>query len=124
MDIAGACAALVDSGAFSRLYPGAEDTPDYKTVEKALALFRDHSNLEYVYTVWYDDEGVPVFCVDSDQEDRALIGEAFGYSDATIRALEGEASADEEPMTDEWGIHISAYAPIFSRGRGVRRSRR
>lgn len=52
--------------------------------------------------------------VDSDPEEPAAIGEICDETKALDLAfLQGETTADDEPFTDEWGIHISAYSPIF-----------
>ena len=116
LEMARSCAALIDAKALSEIRPGMEDSEAYITVRTTLEAFRDNTDLEYVYTVWYDDNGNPAVYVDSDMEDTAYIGETFGYSDATISALNGTPAVDDVPVTDAWGTHISAYAPVYLDG--------
>ena len=60
-----------------------------------------------------DPELGAIFLVDSDTEEPAVFGEEFEWSDSTLAAFQGEVIADEVPYTDEWGTHLSAYAPIY-----------
>ena len=114
---AGTIAASVDAAAFSRLYYGCEGNADYNSVMDTLVLFRDHSGMQYVYTCWYDESGeVPVMCVDSDPVAPGAMGDDLGYAEATHLALHGTAAVYDMPVTDDWGAHLSAFAPITYEG--------
>ncbi len=99
---------------------GEEGSDDYNTLLEQLALFRDNAEIEYIYTLRKIEDGTVVFVVDSDPEEPAAIGEECELTDAMERTfIEGATFADDEPFTDEWGTHISAYSPIFVDGQIV-----
>lgn len=87
---------------------------EYNAVLDRLIVFRDNSDVEYVYTIRKNSEGVSVFVVDSDPEEPGLPGEDFGDDSYEVeQAYGGESVVNKEPYTDEWGTHISAYSPIY-----------
>ncbi len=115
-NIARTAAATVDAEAFENLKEGDEGTEAYKKIVEALAVFRDNSGVEYVYSSRRNDQGKAVYVVDSDPEEPAAIGQEFGddEGDAFPAAMDkGEAAANAEPYKDEWGVHLSACAPIL-----------
>ncbi len=114
MNIARCSAASVDGSLLSQIHEGDEGTDLYKNAVEPLINFRDNSGVEYVYTVRLNDSGVPVFLVDSDDEDPAVIGDEFGSTDEEVmNAFAGQTTVNSEPYTDEWGTHISAFSPIY-----------
>ncbi|MBR5970595.1 MAG: hypothetical protein IK016_09670 [Lachnospiraceae bacterium] len=119
LGIAESCAELVDAAAHARLSPGDENSADYQTVMDTLVVFRDHNEVQYVYTVKYDDEGIPVIWVDSDPDEPSSIGGAVNDFPETLIALDGTPTAADEPTTDIWGTHLSAYAPFYLDGEVV-----
>lgn len=119
LDIAGIAAEHVDAEAFGRLQKGEESSEDYRRVLHALERIRDSSDVEYLYTIRYNDAGEIVFVVDSDPEEPGLIDEPYVGSDAAFTALSGTPSAEDEPYSDRWGTHLSAYAPVFLEGKTV-----
>ncbi len=107
-------AAYVDGSLLDSIHAGDEETEAYQEVLDELELFRDNSGLEYVYTIRKNDNGVIEFVVDSDPEEPALPGEEFGDSSEELdRALAGETTVNNQPYTDEWGTHISAFSPVY-----------
>ena len=109
-------AASIDGNELSQIgndesYVGSEE---YNNVLDSLIVFRDNSDVEYVYTIRKNEEGSNVFVVDSDPDEPGLPGEDFGdESDDVDRAFGGESVVNKEPYTDEWGTHISAYSPVY-----------
>ncbi len=109
-------AASIDGNELSQIgndesYVGTEE---YNNVLDSLIVFRDNSDVEYVYTIRKNEEGSNVFVVDSDPDEPGLPGEDFGdESDDVDRAFGGESVVNKEPYTDEWGTHISAYSPVY-----------
>lgn len=92
----------------------------YNRVLEALAIFRDNSNAEYVYTVRYRDDKSCEFVVDSDPDEPGMPGEDFEGDEAEIAlAYSGKTVVTNEPYTDEWGEHLSAYSPIYADGKVV-----
>lgn len=110
-------AAAVDAEAFSRLYIGCQGNEDFNNVLETLCLFRDNAGLQYVYTTWYDENGIPVMCVDSDPVAPGDMEDALGYAEATHLALAGTPAVYDTPVTDDWGAHLSAFAPIIYEGK-------
>lgn len=114
-NIARSAAGTVDAEAFSELKVGDEGTENYKKVFDALAVFRDNSGVEYVYSSRRNDAGKAVYVVDTDTEEGAAIDEEFGENEGDafpVAMDQGEAAANEKPYKDEWGEHLSACAPI------------
>lgn len=107
-------AAAVDGHLLKSIQPGDENSPAFHAVLEQLALFRDSSGVEYVYTIKDSGNGMTEFVVDSDLEDPGALGEEFEeLSEEHKGAYAGETTVDSEPYTDEWGTHISAYSPIY-----------
>lgn len=118
-NLAACAAAAIDGEALESIAEGDEESEAYAEVLDALILFRDNAGIEYIYTVRPDSAQTAVFVVDSDPDEPAGIGDAFEWSDSTLAAFNGQVLADEVPYTDEWGTHLSAYAPIYNGNRVV-----
>lgn len=112
------CAAVNVSGdLLAAIEVGEEDTEEYATIINELALFRDNADIEYIYTLRQVGAEQFEFIVDSDPEEPAAIGDECEPTDAQGRAFsEKVTTVDEEPFTDEWGSHVSAYCPVFHEG--------
>ena len=96
------------------------DSEAYANVLDKLANFRDNSNAEYVYTVRYREDGSCEFVVDSDPEAAAMPGDDFEGDEVEIaQAYAGNTVVTNEPYVDEWGVHLSAYSPIYADGKIV-----
>lgn len=110
------CAAMNVSGdIFELIKEGDEGTENYNIIIDELTLFRDNADIEYIYTLRKTGEEQFIFIVDSDPEEPASIGEECEATDGLCTAFSEQiTAADEEPFTDEWGTHLSAYSPIFS----------
>lgn len=87
----------------------------YAYVYDKLVPFRDHSGIEYIYTL-AKVNGSPAFIVDTDLDQPGEYAEAYEASPDIQIALQGEAMVSDEPYSDEWGEHLSAYAPITYQG--------
>ena len=112
------CAAANISGEiFQTIAVGDEETENYAAIVEELALFRDNAELEYIYTLRMTESGEVQFVVDSDPEEPAAIGEECELTEALGATFSNKlTTADDEPFTDEWGTHVSAYSPIFHEG--------
>ena len=110
------CAAMnVKGDVLDTIEVGQEDSEAYASILKELGLFRDGTELEYIYTLRYLGDEKFIFLVDADPEEPASIGEECEATDAMMQSVEEQiATADEEPFTDEWGTHISAYSPVMN----------
>lgn len=98
-----------------------EQTEEYKGVaEKLLQIKKAAPALAYIYVLARTEkEGIFKFMIDiksgSARAEKAAAypGDEYDGSrfPALLEALNGP-SADKEPVTDEWGVFLSAYAPI------------
>ncbi len=94
---------------------GQEESEAYATIIDELALFRDGTDLEYIYTLRYMGDEQFIFLVDADPEEPAAIGDECEVTDAMMQTVNEQiTTADEEAFTDAWGDHISAYSPVMS----------
>lgn len=109
------CAAMnVEGEILAQIQVGDEGSDNYQVIIDELALFRDGTDLEYIYTLRHMGGDEFIFVVDADPEEPAAIGDICEITDGLVQAQEeGITTADEEPFEDEWGTHISAYSPIF-----------
>ncbi|MBO5353467.1 MAG: methyl-accepting chemotaxis protein [Lachnospiraceae bacterium] len=111
------CAAMNVSGDLLRnMEEGEEGTEEYEIILSELALFRDNAEIEYIYTLRQTGEEQFIFVVDSDPEEPADIGEECESTEGLVAAFtQHVTAADEEPFTDEWGSHLSAYSPVYDK---------
>ncbi|MBQ4231676.1 MAG: hypothetical protein II699_00215 [Lachnospiraceae bacterium] len=116
VNIAQCIAASIDPAELASIKEGDDadgGTEAYNSILDELTLFLENSGVEYCYTIGLNDSGVPVFLVDSDPEEPGLPGEDFGDdSEDVMNAFAGETTVNDEPYTDEWGVHLSAYSPV------------
>ncbi|MBQ9119552.1 MAG: methyl-accepting chemotaxis protein [Lachnospiraceae bacterium] len=115
MSIAKCAAANVSGDILKEIAHGEEESEAYATILDELAFFRDNAEIEYIYTLRNIGGEQYEFVVDSDLEEPAAIGEECEFTEALGKAYTDKATtADDEPFTDEWGSHISAYSPVLS----------
>ncbi len=114
INIAQCAAANVSGDVLKNINVGDEGTEAYAQIVDELALFRDNSELEYIYTLREVGEEEFIFVVDSDPEEPAAIGDECEFTEALGAACTDRVTlADDEPFSDEWGTHISAYSPVI-----------
>lgn len=119
MNVDKCVAGAVDGDLLQTIQVGDEGSTAYDTILEQLALFRDNSGVEYVYTLRKGAGGVE-FVVDSDPEEPGLVGEAFeDDAEELMQAFTGMTTVNAEPYTDEWGTHLTAYSPIYDSGNQV-----
>ena len=120
INIAQCAAANISAEIWQNIREGQEGTSKYEQIIHELELFRDHAEIEYIYTLRQTGENEFSFVVDSDPEEPAAIGEACDSSPALIKTFrEQTACADDAPLIDEWGSHVSAYSPILHNGSAI-----
>lgn len=112
------CAAMNVSGdILQEIQVGDEETEGYATIIEELALFRDNADIEYIYTLRQVGVEQFEFIVDSDTEEPAAIGDVCDNTEALTNAVTQKmTTADDEPFSDEWGSHVSAYSPVYHNG--------
>ena len=85
-------------------------TDEYNSILNSLAVFRDNSGVEYVYTIRKNEEGVNVFVVDSDPDEPGLPGEDFGDdSDEVDRAYKGESVVNSYEYVPNDNLNILKF---------------
>lgn len=116
--IAASAAALVDGNIVASVQPGEENTEAYLEVSNLLTTILDETGIEYLYTIRKTANGSVEYAIDAQIEDFSAIGDQFDDPEATP-ALNGQIVSNKEPYTDEWGTHVSSYAPIKVDGKVV-----
>ena len=116
LDISNTAAASVDADVLETVTAqDVENESDaYKTIIDELAIYRDNTDLEYIYCMEQTGPDSFIFTVDSSIDDPADYGDAVELTDALAVAGTGTADVDDEAYEDEWGKHYSAYSPIFN----------
>ncbi len=104
-------AAAIDPEVFSTVE--GDDQDEYEDVYEALALYRDNCDLEYIYALSQSKGGHISYVVDTDKEEPSGFGEEFEADEVTETAFEGIVVSNNEITYDEWGGHITGYAPIL-----------
>lgn len=109
------CAAMSVTGeVLQTIEMGEEGSAEYQQIIDELAVFRDNADIEYIYTLQKTGEESYTFVVDADPEEPGAIGDECEMTQAMADAFtEKVTTVDDEPFTDEWGSHVSAYSPIF-----------
>lgn len=102
------------------------DDPLYLTlIQTEMEWLRENSMISDIYTFGKNNEGATVLLVDSetdydrngvfegDREVRTVIGEIYDEDAKTIdSAFSGVPLLQMTPVSDRWGVWISAYQPI------------
>ena len=111
-NIAKSVAEMIDGSIVASVKPGDENTDDYLKVSNMLTTFLDATGMEYIYTVRPAADGSMEYAIDAQIEDYSAIGDVFDDEEAAP-ALSGSVVSSSEPYTDDWGRHISSYAPVY-----------
>jgi methyl-accepting chemotaxis protein len=116
LDISNTAAASVDAEVLETITEDdvVNQTEAYQTIINELAIYRDNTNLEYIYCMEQTGPENFIFTVDSAIDDAADYGEEVELTDALAIAGTGTAAVDDEAYEDEWGKHYSSYSPIFN----------
>lgn len=118
-DIAICAAQNVDATDFLGAIEEGMDSDSYARVNAELSNFLKGDQVKYIYSFAKDDRGGVHFVVDTDIEDASDVWESYESDDYIEQAFAGEAVADKEKSTDEWGSYLSAYAPIIDNGKVI-----
>lgn len=113
-------AADIDADVHAGLQPGDEQKEEYTELLAKLRAFKETSGLTFICTYIPYDENSVKFVIDTDEsEEQGKIGDLYpseGTGEQVDRdllgAFHGEATINEIPREDEYGIFLSAYAPL------------
>lgn len=115
---AAAVSALVvdglDKTAFSKGMSEGPNSAAFKQIRQELTQIMEKTEMEYIYTLWTDEESV-YYGIDGDPENPADCGEEFEESYAFLKSVfEGEELIDTDMSEpDDNGKYlITAYVPI------------
>ncbi len=121
LDSVSIAALQVDAEAHSQLTdPSQEGGPIYLQLKKTLQNIRDAgTDIEFVYTMRPDAHGNIMFVVDAEEseEDISHLGDLYPDSGPTLAEnflTMSQPMLEEEIYTDEWGAHLSGYAPFYA----------
>lgn len=115
--LAACVACKLDADIVANIQPGEEESEDYLKVSYDLTDFLDSSGVEYIYTIRKSSNGME-YAIDAQIDDASMTGDVFEDEEA-LPAFSGQKVSNSEPYTDEWGVHISSYSPIYSDGKIV-----
>ncbi|MDX9871875.1 MAG: methyl-accepting chemotaxis protein [Clostridia bacterium] len=110
----------IEAEAHSSLRPGDEDREEYITLLTKLREFKETTGLTYLCTYVPDNDDRVKFVMDTDEtEEQGKIGDYFP-SEGTgekvdqdlLEAFKGEMTVNAAPKKDEYGVFLSAYAPL------------
>lgn len=116
--LASGVASLIDAKTIAEVTPEDMESERYQAVSDFLTVFLNSSGCEFLYTFRYAEGGGMEYVIDSQVEDMSYVGDEF-TDDEAIPALNGSVISSSEPYTDDWGTHISSYAPIYLDGKVV-----
>lgn len=119
LDIANTAAYSLDGNVLETLTAEDKDGEAYQTELNKLAIFRDNTDLEYIYGIKAVEDKKFIFTIDPTIEDPAEFGQEVEYTDALYNASKGKADVDKKPYEDEWGKHYSAYSPVYNSAKEV-----
>ncbi len=114
LDIANLAANHMDGDLLEALEDGDQETEEFESALEVLSVYRDNTELEYIYCMEKTGPESFIFTVDADPEDPADWGDEVEVTDALIEAGNGHAGVDDQPYSDEWGNHYSAYSPVYT----------
>ena len=113
LDIANCASGSVDGDALKALTKQNVGGGAYNDIYDTLAVFRDNTELAYVYAIRDEGGGRFTFTVDTDRYSPADFGDEVKFTRALASAGRGAAAVDEVPYSDQWGEFYSAYSPVF-----------
>lgn len=113
LSISSTAAGLMDGDTLASFTEVDVDSPEWNEIKKELSVFKNNTDIEYIYTVRQEGENKYVFVVDPDPVNPGELGEEVLKTAALINAGKGIAGVDTEAAEDEWGNFYSSYSPVF-----------
>ena len=112
LDLANTSAANIDGDFLQNVSEAYIGTARYDEAMARMIMFRDNTDLEYIYCMRQTGPDSFEYTLDADPEEPADFGDPVEVTDALINAGNGTPDVDDEPYEDDWGRHYSAYSPI------------
>ena len=118
LNISRCAAGSIDSEEVYDVYQSGMDSEAFESVHKALSVFLEEGGVEYVYLAG-DLDGQFGFILDTDPEEPGEYGDAIDVDDDNLKAMAGTPSVNAEAFEDEWGRHLTAWAPVSKDGKVI-----
>jgi len=122
LSIAATVAALLDSEEHETIRnPTDQSGAPYASVEETLRRARNANRrrdlyVKYLYTMrpYAENPARAVFVVDAEEkgEDKSDVGSIYKSEDPNMKIRWNEARAEDRFMRDQWGVWLTAYAPL------------
>lgn len=88
------------------------DSTEYKNLQQSMIAYKNNADVKYFYTLIKGEDNKAYVVIDASLVEASPLGEEYLLEDAMDKAFNGEIVFTEEPITDNYGTFISAYAPI------------
>ncbi|NLK97106.1 HAMP domain-containing methyl-accepting chemotaxis protein [Defluviitalea saccharophila] len=88
------------------------DSTEYKEIQQDMVEFKNDEDIKYFYTLIKGENDNAYIMVDATLIGTSPIGEEYDLEYAMEEAFNGSISFTKEPVSDDLGTFISAYAPI------------
>ena len=122
LSIAATAAAMLDPEAHQKIRTRTDqDAPDYKKLESELRRARDANRrrdlyVKYVYSMrpYPQDPRTAEFVLDAEEEgvNKSNVGDIYKTTNPDYVVRFNDFQADEEFVADQWGVWLTANAPI------------
>lgn len=93
------------------LKSGNMNSKDYNDMFNKMLILKGKDDVKYLYTFGKKDENTYQYIIDA-SKDPYNLGDEYKPDDKMKQAFQGNTTAESEPVKDEDGSLISAYAPI------------
>ncbi|HEY5768563.1 MAG TPA: adenylate/guanylate cyclase domain-containing protein [Terrimicrobium sp.] len=122
LSIAATAAAMIDPDSHNGIRTRSDqDTPAYKQLEEKLRLARDANrrrdiHVKYIYSMrpYPQDPKTAEFVLDAEEDgvNKSNVGDVYKSSNPNYLVHLNDFQADEEFVRDQWGLWLTANAPI------------
>jgi adenylate cyclase len=122
LSIAATAAAMLDADAHQKILARSDqDTPNYKQLVAELRRARDANRrrdlyVKYIYTMrpYPQDPKTAEFVMDAEEEgvNKSNVGDIYKTANPNYVVRFNDFQADEEFVSDQWGLWLTANAPI------------
>ena len=122
LSIAATAAAMLDADSHNEIRTRADqNTPTYQKLESQLRRARDANRrrdlyIKYIYSMrpYPQDPKTAVFVLDAEEEgvNKSNVGDVYKTENPNYIVRFNDFQADEEFVSDQWGLWLTANAPI------------
>lgn len=85
---------------------------DYQEIQQAMLEFKADKDIRFFYTMAQKDEDTAYILVDAALTNTSPLGEEYDLEEEMLEAFQGNVAFTHNPVEDDYGTFISAYAPI------------